>query len=277
MIIIAKHTNQLCNRLFTYLPIVSYALEAGEKVKILYQYEGYRGFFPNLEHGDVVSTGSYTKSQKGGIRSNVTYAVASAIDKVVHLILKPGEPIPLRKPLGVLIGAKYRIIRNDAAYVEKHRDKLRQIFAPPADVASSIESDFAKVAAEDTVIVGVHMRRGDYAQYQGGKYYYTDDVYVRHMQNMVDQLGGRKVVFLLCSNERINMENFSQFSTFRTSGGSMLHDLYALAKCQYVIGAPSTFSHWASFYGGVPIFHIRKPEVLAKLSDFAITKSPADC
>jgi hypothetical protein len=37
------------------------------------------------------------------------------------------------------------------------------------------------------------------------------------------------------------------------SRGSAVEDLYSLARCDYLLGPPSTFSLWASFYGNVPL------------------------
>jgi hypothetical protein len=38
--------------------------------------------------------------------------------------------------------------------------------------------------------------------------------------------------------------------------GHFIEDLYALASCDYIIGPPSTFSQWASFYGNVPRYMV---------------------
>ena len=43
--------------------------------------------------------------------------------------------------------------------------------------------------------------------------------------------------------------------------GTEIGDLYSLAACDYIIGPPSTYTQWASFYGQVPRFvHNRKYE-----------------
>jgi hypothetical protein len=34
-------------------------------------------------------------------------------------------------------------------------------------------------------------------------------------------------------------------------------DLYALAKCDYLLGTLSSFSQWASFYGNKPLYQVR--------------------
>ena len=101
MIVICKHTNQLCNRLFTYLPILSYALEADEKVCFMFQYRGYEGFFPNLAAYGIKSYMPSRHVMRQGLAAMVFYGLVRILDHVVHLVLRPGEPVPLRKPLGV--------------------------------------------------------------------------------------------------------------------------------------------------------------------------------
>jgi len=53
----------------------------------------------------------------------------------------------------------------------------------------------------------------------------------------------------------------------------LITDMYSLAKADYIIGPPSTFTMWASFYGSVPLLVIdnRKENIL--LSDFKIVKN----
>ena len=78
---------------------------------------------------------------------------------------------------------------------------------------------------------------------------------------------GKSVSFLLCSNEPVQAENFKEF-LIHDGPGDMISDLYSLAACDYVIGPPSTYSMWASFYGGKPLLHIRKEKQEMDLSSF---------
>ena len=47
------------------------------------------------------------------------------------------------------------------------------------------------------------------------------------------------------------------------SDATHLVDMYALAGCDLIVGPDSTFSHWASFYGNVPI-HILNYKAVEK-------------
>lgn len=268
MIIICKHTNQLCNRLFTYLPILSYALEANEPVCFLFQYAKYDSYFPNIKKAGFKSY-LQSKTLKPGVLATVFYSLIRGLDKVVHLVLKPGEPIPLRMPLGILFGPKWREIRYDKGYLEKHRDELVKFFAPPSEVEDVIRKDV--VGKEDVVTVGVHIRRGDYASYRP-ELMFGMDVFKRYMERMASLLSqdGRVVRFLICSDENIDLAEFNGLNTFKMSKGGVLYDLYGLSACQYIMGVPSTFSSWASFYGRVPMRYLMSANEDIQMADFKV-------
>lgn len=271
MIVVCKHSNRLCNRLFTYLPILSYALEAGERVVFLFQYWEYDTYFPHLRSYGVRSL-MPSRHLSGGLGAKALYALVRSLDKVVHLVLKPGEPLPLRKPLGVLFGPRWREIRYDGAYVGRHRDRLRWLFAPPQDVEEALEA--AMPPSASAAYVGIHIRRGDYRKFRGGAYHYPADAY-RRVMSAIEALvrhcdSGKTVRFLLCSDEPVDIGAFADFAPLTLRGGT-LHDLYGLARCDLIAGPPSTFSRWASFYGGVP--HWTMPDTTAtpqSLADFRV-------
>jgi len=50
--------------------------------------------------------------------------------------------------------------------------------------------------------------------------------------------------------------------------GHFIEDLYTLASCDYIIGPPSTFTMWASFYGRVPLYKIIDRNKLQEIDDF---------
>lgn len=269
MIVICKHTNQLCNRLFTYLPILSYALEADEKVCFMFQYRGYEGFFPNLAAYGIKSYMPSRHVMRQGFAAMVFYGLVRILDHVVHLVLRPGEPVPLSKPLGVLFGPKWREIRYDDAYVAKHREKLTWLFAPPTEVQEVVKRDVGQ--SGDVVTVGIHIRRGDYASYRP-ELMFDDDVFARYMSKMEGLLRaeGKEVRFLICSDQKVDLASFAGHNVFKMSKGGILYDLYGMAACRYVMGVPSTFSKWASFWGRVPLLQFEKPDQEFTLDDFRV-------
>lgn len=51
-----------------------------------------------------------------------------------------------------------------------------------------------------------------------------------------------------------------------------IEDLYALSKCDYIFGPPSTFSMWASFYGEVPLKFFETTNEKFSLNDFSVIR-----
>ena len=272
MIIISKHSNQLCNRLFTYLPILSYALEAKESVCFWFQYKTYYNYFPNLSQKGIASYFA-DSSVKPSLSSKIVNGIIRLTDKCIHLILKANEPIPLHKPLGVLFNDKWKNIRYDKAYINKHSDSLRQLFAPAPDIWQSIDN-MLSTSAEKVITVGVHMRGGDYRTYLGGRYFYEPETYKSVMLQMQNLLANKvSVRFLLCTNEKVAPDAFEGLNVVQQQGNNVLIDLYGLSRCDYIIGPPSTFSQWASFYGKVPLMILYNANDVVSLSKFKRTLS----
>jgi hypothetical protein len=153
--------------------------------------------------------------------------------------------------------------------VEKQSDAIRKIFAFNSDITDFVDKFFAD--HNGFTIVGVHIRRGDYKEWLDGVYYYTDDEYICILKCIEEQFEtkGNKVKFLLCSNEKINLENYSGLDYIIIPDTSGARDLYALSKSDYIIGPPSSYSQWASFSGKVPVKFIMHANEKVYLSGFS--------
>lgn len=119
------------------------------------------------------------------------------------------------------------------------------------------------------IIVGVHIRHGDYRRFRQGKYFYTLETYVKLLIHVQQMFLGKEVVFMICSNEPQDPEKLSNLK-YVFGPGHRVEDLYALAQCDYLIGPPSTYTMWASFYGQVPLYMIEDAHCNFELSDFKI-------
>ncbi|TGE25095.1 hypothetical protein E5K00_07820 [Hymenobacter aquaticus] len=160
---------------------------------------------------------------------------------------------------------------RDKKHFAKHGPLLRRIFRPVARYQRAIEQVLAANREQADVLVAVHIRRGDYANWYGGAYFYDNATYARAMQQMQDRFPAHtRVRFLLFSNEPIAAADFAAFDTGRATGHP-LEDLYAMAGCDYIIGPLSTYSMWASFYGETPLFHLHRPDQpIPELDEFVV-------
>jgi len=153
--------------------------------------------------------------------------------------------------------------------VQKHGDKIRAYFRPLAEFETASRDVVEPLRHNADLVIGVHVRHGDYRGWKGGKFFYPVENYAAWMRDLVPQFPNRKVSFLVCSDERRSAEEFPGLTVgFGTK--SPVSDLFALARCDYIIGTKSTFPQWASFYGGKPLLQMLDKNAPAKVDNFRV-------
>lgn len=158
---------------------------------------------------------------------------------------------------------------RDHAGVLQHRAAIRQFFSPLPDIADQVAKLAESTHRDGATVVGIHIRRGDLILREGGRYYYEDDVYKRFMHAITDALPGRRIRFLVASNAPINQAAFPGLDVVQTPG-TVAGDLYSLATADYLVGPPSTFTIWASYYGNVPMRFLLTHDQPIKLKEFKV-------
>lgn len=153
--------------------------------------------------------------------------------------------------------------------MQKHGGKIRAYFRPQAAWETASRAAVEPLRRNADVVIGVHVRHGDYRGWQGGRYFYPVECYAAWMRELAPQFPGRKVSFLVCSDERRAIEEFPGLSVgFGTK--SPVSDLFALACCDYIIGTKSTFPQWASFYGEKPLLQMLDRNAPARVEHFRV-------
>ena len=287
MVILVKRTGQLGNRLFLFAHFVANAAEYGYELANP-SFGGYAPFF------EATATGNF-----GGLPVRLHAFRPSGLDRMLDLVQhprafgwlrsatrllprrpalltdRPGQDYDLNQPAylaaargGLVLahGWQFRDKRN----FSRHGALLRRLFAPIEPHRAAVAALLARLRASADVVVGVHIRRGDYATYNNGAYFYDNATYARAMRAVQEQLpAGRRVAFLLCSNEELNYADFAGLQV-HSATGHFVEDLYALAACDLVLGPPSSYSMWASFYGQVPLLHLEHADQPVSLPDFQV-------
>lgn len=168
-----------------------------------------------------------------------------------------------------------------AGWHVRHYDLFLKYRQEIADLFSFDDGGTAAVArAEDEIMLGVHIRRGDYIRWHGGRYFYTDDQYIAQIRRFASLFegSGHKVGVVLATNDPAldaglyRKELAGVVSRVEAPASSPMADLRALSRCDYLIGAPSTFSLVAAMYRDLPIRFIDNPDEdfsLDGFSDFA--------
>jgi hypothetical protein len=154
--------------------------------------------------------------------------------------------------------------------VERQADRLRDYFRLRAKHALASQAAVERLRQQAEIVVGVHIRHEDYKRWRGGKYYFPIERYCRWMRQMTEQFPGRQLAFLVSSDEPRQEQEFPGLKV-RFAPGIAVQDLYALAQCDYILGPVSSFSQWASFYGNVPLLHLRNTETPVERSQFRVS------
>jgi len=139
--------------------------------------------------------------------------------------------------------------------VRLHAQRIRSYFQPIEEFDRASCRAVERLREQADVVVGVHIRRGDYRTWRDGKCFFTIDRYASWMRELAAQFANRKVSFLICSDETRTEKEFSGLAV-GFGPGSPVGDLDALAKCDYIFGPVSTYSQWASFFRNKPLFHL---------------------
>ena len=136
------------------------------------------------------------------------------------------------------------------------KEEIKGIFMPIDKIANPTNQLFEAHKKQFDLIIGVHIRRGDYSKWCKGRFYYSFDEYASLCKQLISEYKDKNILFFISSNEKVQLSSFQGMNTFVNPLSSAVADLYSLSLCDYIIGPPSSFSRFASYYGEVPISFI---------------------
>ncbi len=290
MVIVNSKAGQLANRLIHFSHFMASSMEHG--YRLIYPYfEEYESLFPatflnrfngynisirlsrfRLFHRMILLVFRYLS-----YLSYFTFRNVAGLEFLfIRDIDRKGEIFDLNQDRFVQ-SAKDRIVFaygwrfRDQINFTKHASQIRGFFEPDAPYLEKVDSAIRQCNRVGKALVGVHIRKGDYRTFKGGKWFHSDEIYRRKMEDMrkILKSQGKECVFLVASNEPVKDEYFKGLPVV-TGEREAVVDLYALSRCDYLIGPPSTFTIWASFYGEVPLLMLSSRESAISLEHFRI-------
>lgn len=169
-----------------------------------------------------------------------------------------------------LMGWSFRDVESVAESTDVIKDYFKnknQHFNNVCELETSLRND------RDSLI-GIHLRRGDYKYWAGGRYFYPLEIYADIIRFIQQQLIAKKPVFIVISDspEDANTlkEMCSELSVVAHSG-YFIEDMLLLSRCDYIVGPPSTFSKWASFIGDTPIRFLDRRDTDCSINLFQLS------
>ena len=259
MRVICDAPGQTCNRLWTYVASLSECIVKKKKMVILF-FDYTITDFPNLLHSKYIwfpfyqpwylNRGNGWNNFKGGTWK-LTHS--KRWDKIFSF-------------LGFIKGWN---TRTETANIPAAKEELKQIFTPRKEIVDKAEGMISDLRKQSDRIIGVHIRRGDYKEWNDGRFYYEISQYREVMIRLQSLYSDEKVSFFISSNEKLDKSQFDGcICDFYVSGSPIL-DLHTLSLCDQIVGPFSTFSRWASFIGEKPIYFIESIEEEIKKDSFS--------
>jgi hypothetical protein len=188
---------------------------------------------------------------RAGVKTRLLGAVAIDWDEAVRLDGPEFLELAARTRLLYVQGWQFRDQTNFA----RHADRIRAYFEPLDLFQHNVERLIERARSSCDLLVGVHIRHGDYRKYLDGKYFYEVEEYAGVMERVERLHPGKRVGFLICSNAQLRPSDFARFN-FTLGNDHLIEDMYSFARCDLLLGPPSTYTMWASFYGRVPLYMI---------------------
>jgi hypothetical protein len=300
MFIVSDRANQLCNRLSLFRDLMSASIELNHQLAIPF-FDDYASCFIGSSNDlfcrfpsarlCLAPTNAYSRKafrrqvervvrqlkhrqglakRLGAAMVTSDYASTLSGESSTYDLASPQfAELASRHRFIFLSGPLFRVTSKD--WVVKHGDRIRRYFEPVPAIRKVVNRVLEQQRQSRSILVGVHIRRGDYATFLSGRYHYSHAQYAAVMRRvrevLMTQLQNQHVMFLLSSNEDIPEEPYTGMHCIRLRGTDV-EDLYTLAGCDYLIGPPSTFGKWAAWHGRVPRYTLSDPEHTPQLSEF---------
>ena len=286
MIVVVQSIGQIGNRLTQFSHLIAFACDHDVRIANL-AFSRYSEFFEHTHRDLFCRYPSRSASWVGKRLQSVCYYVVRMAAALRILKLVPNscwierhwtdEDYDLGSPEFIEVAKKYKFVFLTGSYQHRywqnygaHVEAIREHFRLIPEIAERTSRHVAPIRKAGDVVVGVHVRQGDFADHEGGAFFFTSEDYAGVMLRIESLFPAKKVVFLVCSNAPQSLNSYRGLRVY-FGPGAFIEDLYALALCDYIVGpAISSFCIWASLMGKKPRCGLSRPEQEITLADFLL-------
>lgn len=251
--IFARDKSQMCNNLLQYAHVYAWGREHGRKVismRFSYKYQYF-----HICHTNLTGFGWYLFAK---------YMAALRLLPTASFKHRDCNREALERKM-----LRHRNIVVSGWFVRyydlflKYRDEICELFTLDDQYTAPVKAKMqeAEQNSQDNILrLGVHIRRGDYAQWRDGQFLFSDEVYSDHINRFADMHPGKALhVYLSTNDPSVSEEHFQKLCPkvcIHHLQGSAPEDLFMLSECDYLIGPPSTFSMVAAMYRDIPLYRM---------------------
>lgn len=153
----------------------------------------------------------------------------------------------------------------------KYKSDIVSLFAFDDHVKTAPARLLSQVP-QNAIRLGLHIRRGDYRTFKDGRFFYSDEQYIRQIRHFLTLHPQQPVHVFICGNDpSLNEEAFTNALpevSVTFAKGNPAEDLCLLSQCHWLTGPPSTFTLVASMYHDVPLYWIADADRAFTTDDF---------
>ncbi len=180
------------------------------------------------------------------------------------------ERMKLLKQSGFILAEGWYM--RDYELFLKNREEIKQLFSFKKKIGQRVGNFMAASIRKGEIRLGLHIRRGDYATWKGGNYFFDDERYLNLVEQFKKLFPDQQVhVFISTNDKNLDIEWYKdRLTPERVSilNGNPGEDLCMLSHCNYLIGPPSTFSLMAAFYNDLPLYWIQPQDNFIRIESF---------
>jgi hypothetical protein len=270
MIIVTEKYGGLSNRLYSLAPFVSFCIRNNTKL-VCFSFGDYSRLFPFVNTSRNCKFIDVHPRIHAILRNNIKRrSLQKYFEKIIKAKFYTHES-------DVLVDSG-TLVRNICFLDLWNHPKpfisvetvpeIKRIFSPSTDVVKQVECWLRSVNPLNSPILTIHARRADYKNFRDGEWYYNDSDYnrlIRESFMSVKELSGKNPIIIGCSDEK---EFLSKLNCLPSPFHGPTHDQYLISKSDYILGPPSTFSHWGMFMGNGRICSVRSKDQCIMPKDF---------
>lgn len=157
--------------------------------------------------------------------------------------------------------------------LQKHKSFIKDYFCLEDTLNELVCNYSKKIKKDNSIIVGLHIRRTDYNTFENGNYFFSIERYAEFTKALLKNVNGKNIRFYICSDEQLDLSKFTEID-YELGPGEAILDMYGFMLCDLIVGVPSTFTGWISFLSDTPLFSLLKDDDLThplKIAEFIST------
>ena len=244
MKILCDAPGQTCNRLWSYVATIAECVAKKKHMMILF-FDYTIDDYPNFKNCRFIYFPLYQKwflNKKNGW------------NKFKGLTWKATHNIKLDKIYFFFGAYKGWNTKTNTTYIAEAKSEIIHIFTPRKEIVDEATTLINEIRKKSDIIIGVHIRQGDYKEWNNGRFFFSLEQYHQFMIRVKTLYSTKNVSFFICSDENVSINCFTRCICYsHNKSTTPTLDLYTLSLCDKIIGPFSTFSRWASFYGNTPL------------------------